>query len=141
MRIETSVDVDAPGDVLWMVLLDVEAWPRLTASMDEVTKTEEGALVVGSSVWIKQPRLPRTEWIVTELTPHSRFVWEAHGPGVRTVATHEIVDATADSSQLRLVVEQAGAMGGVFGRLTAGLTRKYIDKEAAGLKRKAESLA
>ena len=112
MRIETSVDVDAPGDVLWMVLLDVEAW-----------------------------RLPRTEWIVTELTPHSRFVWEARGPGVRTVATHEIVDATADSSQLRLVVEQAGAMGGVFGRLTAGLTRKYVDKEAAGLKRKAESLA
>ena len=141
MRIETTVEVDAPRDVLWMVLLDVESWPSLTPSMSEVTRSEEGPLTVGSSVWIKQPRLPRTEWTVTELTACDRFVWQATGPGARTTAAHLIEEIDADSCRLHLVLDQEGALGGLFGRLTAGMARKYVAQEADGLKRRAESLA
>ncbi|MGZ4505451.1 MAG: SRPBCC family protein [Nocardioidaceae bacterium] len=141
MRIETTVDVDAPRDVLWMVLLDVESWPALTASMTTVTRSDEGPLAVGSSVWIKQPRLPRTEWTVTELTACDRFVWQASGPGVRTTAAHLIEQVDADSCRLRLVLDQEGALGGLLGRLIGGMARRYVALEAEGLKGRAESLA
>ena len=141
MRFETSVDVDAPGDVLWMVLLDVESWPELTPSMTAVTKSADGRLEVGSSVWIKQPRLPRTEWVITELDDGSRFVWEARGMGVRSTAAHEIHDPTPDRCRLRLVLDMAGPFGAAFGSIYGGMNRRYMDLEAAGLKRKAESLA
>jgi hypothetical protein len=35
----------------------------------------------------------------------------------------------------------AGPLGGVLGGMYAGMNRRYMDQEAAGLKRKAESLA
>ena len=141
MRFETSVDVDAPGDVLWMVMLDVESWPELTPSMTTVTKSEDGRLAVGSSVWVKQPRLPRTEWVVSELDDGSRFVWESRGMGVHVTAGHEIHDPSADRCRMRLWLEMGGPLGGVLSGLYAGMNRRYMDLEAAGLKRKAESLA
>jgi uncharacterized membrane protein len=141
MRIETTVDVDAPADVLWMVLMDVECWPELTTSMTNVRKLAPGPLQVGSQVSIKQPKLPRTTWTVTERVEDSMFVWRAESPVVTTVAGHEIYDATENTARLRLVVDQGGPLGGLVGKLAAGLTRKYVELEAAGLKRKAESLA
>src|SRR5512144_1662591 len=83
MRIEHAVDVDAPPDVVWMVLMDVEAWPALTPSMTSVEKAESGPLKVGSRVKIKQPRLPLTEWTVTDLVDNERFTWESGRPGMR----------------------------------------------------------
>lgn len=141
MHIETSVEVDAPADVLWMVLIDVESWPELTPSMTSVSKASAGPMQVGSEVSIKQPKLPRMTWTVTELTDCSRFVWQTTTPGVTTVAGHEIHDPSNNTSRLRLVVDQVGPMGWLTGRVAAGLTRRYIDLEAAGLKSRAEALA
>lgn len=138
MRIESSVPVDAPPSTVWEVLTDVESWPGLTASMTSVVKQTPGPLRVGSVVLIRQPRLPRATWEVTELEEGRRFVWVSRNPGLVSTAVHEVA-GPGPSSVLRLAIDQAGPLGWLFGRLAAGLSRRYVDLEAAGIKRKAEA--
>jgi uncharacterized membrane protein len=137
MQSETTVDIDAPVETVWNVLMDVESWPRLTESMTRVERLDAGPLRVGMRVRIHQPKLPPATWKVTELVENERFVWRARGPGFHTVASHEVT-SIGDASRLRLTVEQSGLMGGVVGRLGRDLTERYIALEAAGIKRRAE---
>jgi uncharacterized membrane protein len=136
----TSIDIKAPRERVWAVLSDVERWPEWTASMTRVELLDQGPLAVGSRARVKQPRLPSIVWTVTELAPGGSFTWEARSPGALSVARHDIVpDAADQGSSVTLAVEQTGILGGLVGVLLKGLTRRYVDTEAAGLKRRAES--
>ena len=53
------------------------------------------------------------------------------------MATHS-VEATATGSRATLSIDQHGVIGELFARLTADITRRYLDLEAAGLKRRSE---
>lgn len=140
MQFETSVGVAAPREVVWAVLADVESMPELTESVSSVRKLDPGPLRVGMRVRIHQPRLPPATWTVTEVVEGERFVWRARGLGFHTVGFHE-VSSDGDASRVRLVLEQAGPLGGLVGRLSRGLTERYIGLEAAGVKRRAEERA
>ena len=59
------------------------------------------------------------------------------GPGFRNVATHS-VEPTATGSRATLSIDQHGVIGELFARLTADITCRYLDLEAAGLKRRSE---
>jgi uncharacterized membrane protein len=136
----TSIDVNAPPGRVWTVLADVERWPEWTSSMTRVQLLSEGALAVGSRAKVKQPRLPSIVWTVTALDPGASFTWESRSPGALSIARHDIVpDETGHGSTVTLAVEQTGVVGGTVGVLLKGLTRRYVDTEAAGLKRRAES--
>lgn len=140
MRNETTVDVDAPAEVLWAVVKDVESWPKLTESMTFVERLDGGPLREGMRVKVNQPKLPPATWKVTELVENERFVWRARGPGFTTTASHEVI-RDGEKSKLRLSVEQSGLLGGVIGRVGKDLTDRYIAMEAAGMKRRAEETA
>lgn len=118
-------------------MYDVERWPEWTASVTSVRRLDEGPLRVGSRVRIRQPRLPTTTWTVTEVVAGESFTWVAAGPGFTTTASHR-VRPDASGSVATLAVNQAGALGALVGRLTARLTRRYLDLEAAGLRGRAE---
>lgn len=141
MRIEKTVTIAAPPETVWRVLTDVEAWPTWTESMTSVTRPADARrdheLAVGETIRIKQPRLPATDWTVTEVTPVRSFSWDARGPGVRTTATH-VVEPAGEGSHVRLVLDQSGPLGVVMGLVTRGLTRRYLELEAAGLKAASE---
>lgn len=139
MRFEKTIHIDAPVDVVRDVVMDVGSWPRLTESVSTVELLDPGPLKVGSRVRIKQPRLPRTDWTVTEVS-EAGFTYEAKGPGVRTVARHEVT-ASGPGTVLRLVLDQAGPVGLLIGRLGAGMTRRYLELEANGMKSGAEQAA
>jgi carbon monoxide dehydrogenase subunit G len=138
MRTETRIPVEAPPEVVWKVMSDVESWPELTASMSSVRKRTPGPLRVGSVVHIRQPKLPPTRWVVTELVEPERFVWVARTPGMVSTASHAVT-ASGTGSVLRLAIAQEGLLAPLVGRLLAGLTRTYVDLEAAGLKQRAEA--
>ena len=48
------------------------------------------------------------------------------------MATHS-VEPTATGSRATLSIDQHGVIGELFARLTADITRRYLDLEAAGL--------
>jgi uncharacterized protein YndB with AHSA1/START domain len=137
VRADITVRVAAAPERVWELLADVENWPSWTPSVTSITRLDDGPLRVGSRVRIKQPRLPVTTWTVTELSPGESFTWIAVGPGFRTTASHRIHPAEP-GSVVTLVLDQNGLIGRLIGRLTTGLTNRYLTMEGNGLKDRAE---
>ena len=75
----TTRHIDAPAQSLWEVLFDVARWPEWTPTIDSVELLDDGPLQVGSRARIRQPRLPRATWQVTEVVEGRSFTWEATG--------------------------------------------------------------
>jgi uncharacterized protein YndB with AHSA1/START domain len=131
---ETHRHIDAAPAQVWEVLRDVAGWPGWTPTVTAVTILEGDEMQVGLRAAVRQPRLPRAEWTVTEVVPGTSFTWEATGPGLRTVARH-VVEPDGEGTRLTLSIEQTGLMGGVAARMWRGLTQRYIETEAASLDR------
>ena len=55
---EEQITIDAPAAAVWAVLVDVERWPRWTASVRAVSLLGPAPLQVGSKVRVRQPRMP-----------------------------------------------------------------------------------
>ncbi|WP_045877569.1 SRPBCC family protein [Pseudofrankia sp. DC12] len=150
MYYETSVRVAASADQVWAVLRDVERWPEWTPTVSRVDRVESapeyvpgadgpaGELTKGDVVSIKQPRMPTLSWTVLDWSPAGFFSWSASSGGVTTVAEHRI-DRTDDLGvTVTLSVRQSGPLAPVVGLLTGRQTRRYVDTEAEGLKRRCE---
>ncbi|MFJ1584616.1 SRPBCC family protein [Streptomyces sp. NPDC088197] len=147
---QTSITVNAPVARVWEVLVAVEDWPALTASMTSVRPLDaDGAsrsgsadhvVAVGRRFAVEQPKLRKAVWTVTALDEGSRFSWRSAGPGVTTSGDH-LVEPEGDGTRLTLVLTQRGALSGLVGLVAGGLTRRYLEMEARGLKERAESPA
>jgi uncharacterized membrane protein len=133
----TSIDVQAPVDRVWEVLRDVERWPEWASTVTSVRRLDDGPLAVGTRARIEQPRIPPTEYVVTELEPGQSFTWVATGPGVRTTARH-VLEERDGRTRVTLAVEQAGLVGRLMGRFYRGLTDRYLATEAEGIKARSE---
>ena len=138
MEQSVTIEITAAPSRVWDVLTDVEAWPEWTSTVTSVRRLDEGPLRLGSRAKIVQPRIPETEYVVTELSPGSSFTWVASGPGVRTTARHEIEPLSETTTRVRLSVTQSGWLGTVMGRFYRGLTDRYLANEAQGLKDRSE---
>ena len=129
---ETTRHIDAPTEPVWEVLFDVARWPEWTPTIDSVERLDDGPFQVGSRAKVRQPRLPQASWEVTEVVDGRNFTWEARGPGMRTIARHEVVpDATG--STVTLSIQQNGPMGAVAALVWRRLTQRYIELEAESL--------
>ncbi len=93
---------------------------------------DEGPFGLGSRAKVRQPRLPQAQWQVTEVVDGRHFTWEAKGPGMKTIARHEVVPDDTGST-VTLSIEQTGPMGAVAATLWRGLTQRYIELEAESL--------
>lgn len=139
MRFAEQIAVAAAPDRVWAVYADVTTWPQWTASITSVELLDGATtLGLGTRARIRQPKLPVAVWEVTAIEPGHSWTWVAKAPGVRTTATHTVA---ADGAGTRVDSElaQEGALGWLIARAYAGLTRRYLAMEAAGLKRRCES--
>lgn len=125
-----------PGDV-FDVYLRVEEWPTWTPSVTSVERLDAGPLRVGARARVRQPRLPVSEWLVTELLPGEAFTWETSGPGFRTIGRH-LVEPHPVGCRAVAELEQCGALSPLVALLTANLTRRYLQMESLGLKERCE---
>lgn len=128
----TSRHIDAPTGPVWEVLSDVARWPEWTPTVDSVGRLDDGPFGVGSRARIRQPKLPRAVWEVTEVVPGGSFTWEAKGPGMKTIGRQEVVPDGAGST-VTLSIEQTGPMGAVAALVWRQLTQRYIELEAESL--------
>lgn len=138
MITESSVEIDAPAPVVWAVFSDVEHWPEWTASVSRLVALDGSGLAVGKRFEIKQPRMPRLVWEVTEVVPGASWTWVQRSPGGSAVARHEVVAAADDRALVRQQIDQRGPVGTFVGRLMRGMTKRYLELEAHGLKARSE---
>ena len=129
---ETSRHIDAPTQPVWEVLFDVAHWPEWTPTVSSVERLDEGPFGVGSRAKVRQPKLPQAVWEVTEVVDGRSFTWEAKGPGLKTIARHEVVP-DGNGSKVTLSIEQTGLLGAVAAMVWRRLTQRYIELEAESL--------
>jgi uncharacterized membrane protein len=138
MITDSSVEIDAPAAAVWDVFADVVRWPEWTASMDRIRPLDGPALAVGARFELKQPRLPKLVWEVTEVVPGVSWTWRQRSRGGTAFASHEVVPQGPDHTLVRQRIEQRGPVGAAVGVLMRHLTKRYLDLEAQGLKARSE---
>jgi uncharacterized membrane protein len=146
---ETSIEIAASPELIWSTLSDVERWPEWTRSVSEVERLDTGDFGAGSRARVKQPGMPRLVWEVTEYVPGEVFSWASKAPGVTTTGGHRLVadpggrdsggDVADDPVSVTLTLGQEGLLAPVVWRLTGPRSRRYVQMEADGLKRRCES--
>lgn len=139
MITDCSIEIAAPAGLVWDVFSDVERWPDWTASIERVVPLDGAALALGRRFAIKQPRLPNLVWQVDALAPGASWSWRQAGPGAISHAVHEVVALDPGRTLVRQRFEQRGPIGAVLGRLFTGMTRRYLQMEADGLKAACEA--
>jgi len=133
-----TIDIQAPPDLVWAVMSDVERWHEWTESITSVKRLGDGPFGVGSKALIRQPKFPPALWTVTDLVPGRSFTWVSVAPGLRVIG-HHAVEPTRTGSRAALSIDLQGMFGGAWGRLTQAITERYLAFEAQGLKARSES--
>ena len=122
-------------------MVDVERWPEWTASINKVQRLDARRFGVDSQARISQPRFPILIWRVTQFEPGRGFIWETSSWGALTVAEHWITTNQNGGSTVMLKVRQTGMLVPILRPWISKITRRYMDMEAAGLKRRCETAA
>jgi hypothetical protein len=138
MSYSTSVMICSSTERVWSMLIDVENWPRYTASMTSVERLDHGPFQCGSRARIKQPNVPPLVWTVTDFQPWQHFTWSATMVGVDLIATHALSQRASDSVALTLSIDYRGRLARPVEVLSSRLTRRYLKMECAGIKRVCE---
>lgn len=139
MRHEVSTTVDAPADVVWRTVEDVEKWPEWTPTMTEIRLDGDG-LRTGGTATVRQPKQPVRTWTVTELVDGRSFTWTSTGRGLRMAAEHVVTTEDGRTTVL-LTFSLAGPLAPLAGLLAGRLIRQAVDTEAAALKAWCERVA
>ncbi|MFI7429511.1 SRPBCC family protein [Micromonospora sp. NPDC049836] len=138
MRFAETVEINADLDQVWAVQIDVERWPEWTPSVRDARRLEPGPFTLGSTARLAQPRLRPAVWRVTEIDPPHAFVWESDSPGVRSRGEHRLAPLPDGRIRAELVMVQTGPLAGLVGLLAGRTIRRFLQQEAAGLKRRCE---
>ena len=144
MRFSITTEVDAPPEVVFGVLSEVERWPEWTPTVTRVERLGDTgeSLALGGRLRIVQPKVPPAEWTVTALEPGRGFRLVSRAPGATVEANHWAEPAgPGHRSRVTLSVTFAGLLGRAVGWMTRGLNERYLASEAAGLKRRSEERA
>lgn len=138
---ERQFRIEAPPQIVWEVMSDIERWPQWTPTAESARRGEEGPLRVGATASMKIVGARGIGiWTVTSCEDGREFVWENRMAGVHSAAGHR-VEADGSGSNVRLWIEQSGFMAAIIGWYLRRVSNKNVDIEAAGLTRESERRA
>jgi len=133
-----SATIAAPLEQVWDAMVDVEKWPEWTPTVSEAAWLEPGPTKVGRKARLRQPKLGRAVWEVTEFAAPATFAWTHRVPGMVTEGRHELEEGADGQVVLRLTLTHTGPMAKLAGWVAGGLTGRYVSTEAESLKRRCE---
>jgi uncharacterized membrane protein len=139
MRFERSIDIDAPQQRVWDVLSAVEAWPQRIETVDTVELLTPKPITKGSRVRLRQPKLPEGTWDVTAWEAPAYFEWTQKMSGATSVAGHRVEALGEGRARLTLTLDMRGLLIPIVAVFYKNLTNDYMNLEAEGMKRAAES--
>ena len=138
MHFEKTIEVDAPQQRVWDVLSDLEGWPTRIETVDVVELLTPAPITKGSRVRLKQPKLPEGTWDITVWDAPSYFEWTQKTSGITSVAGHRVEAMGEGRARLTLTLDMRGFLIPVA-LFYKGLTNRYMNLEAEGMKRAAET--
>ena len=136
---EITVDIDAPPSLVFDVMTDVERWHEWTESITRIELLDGAKFEPGARARVRQPKFPPAVWTVVSVKQDHGFTWTSGAPGMRVTGKHYVVPR-GTGSQVTLSVSYDGLIGAAFAKATEGITNRYIALEAAGLKKRSESV-
>ena len=139
MHFETSIEIDASPGRVWDVVSDLEAWPQRIETVDTVELLTPAPVAKGSRVRLRQPKLPEGAWEVTAWDAPSYFEWTQKTSGVTNVAGHRVEALGEGRARLTLTLDMRGLLIPVIGLFYRDLTNRYMNLDAEGMKRAAET--
>ena len=139
MHFETSIDIDAPEERVWDVLSAIGAWPQRIATVDTVELLTPAPITTGSRVRLKQPKLPEGTWDITVWDAPTYFEWTQKTGGTASVAGHRVEALGEGRARLTLTLDMRGLLIPIMALFYKDLTNRYMNLEAEGMKRAAES--
>jgi uncharacterized membrane protein len=139
VRFEKSIDIGAPQQRVWDVLSALEAWPERIETVDVVELLTPAPIGTGSRVRLKQPKLPEGTWDITAWDAPSYFEWTQKSGGTTSVAGHRVEALGDGRASLTLTLDMRGLLIPIMGLFYRDLTNRYMNLEAEGMKRAAES--
>lgn len=137
-QFSVTTDIPAPPDRVWEVMTDIERWHEWTPSITSIKRLDDGPLAVGSRVVNRQPRFQPALSKVTGIEQGAGFTWISVVPGLLVKGSHPVA-RTATGSRAVLSLEIEGVLGGLWGRITGGITERYLRLEAKGLKARSKN--
>jgi uncharacterized protein YndB with AHSA1/START domain len=140
MKTEHAIRIAAPPEVVWEVTADVERWPEWTPTVKSLVRLDSGSLGPGSRVRIEQPGQPPAVWVVTALEPGRRFAWRTERPGLRMVATHDLISNGGGTENV-LRLEAEGWIAALLGPVLRLAIRRALTRENEGLRARCEAVA
>jgi len=138
MHFEKAIEIAAPQQRVWDVLSDLEAWRPRIETVDAVELLTPGPISKGSRVRLRQPKLPEGIWDITVWDAPSYFEWTQKNSGITTVAGHRVEALGEGRSRLTLTLDMRGFLSPMV-MFYKGLTSRYMNLEAEGMKRAAET--
>lgn len=138
---QIAVDIAAPPERVWAVLVDVERWHEWTASISSIELLDPAPLRTGSRARVTQPNLPAATWQVTRLDPaRGLFHWAVHNTGVTVTGCHH-VEPAGSGTRATLWLEFTGILAPAIAWLLHRQNHRYVTMESEGLKNRSEQLA
>ena len=108
-------------------------------TVDTVELLTPAPLAKGAKVRLKQPKLPEGVWDITVWDAPGYFEWTQRTGGTASVAGHRVEALGPDRSRLTLTLDMRGLLIPIIALFYKGLTNRYLNLEAEGMKRAAEA--
>ena len=138
MRVEHSIEIDAPAQRVWNITLDVESWPHHTPTIESIERLDAGPLTIGSRARVKQPGQGAKVWTVSQLDPEKRFAWWTKTLGTTMTGIH-LVDGSDAGTTSTLAIEIDGPLAPIVGAVVRRPVLAAITRENQGIKQAAEA--
>jgi uncharacterized protein YndB with AHSA1/START domain len=132
-----DVLIEAPIEIVWQVLSDIENWPRWNKSVSKIRVT--GPIVPGTSfVWAGggSKIVSRLE----DVDPPKRIAWSGKTLGIRAIHVWELA-AEGNGTHVHTVESFEGLVARLFRGFARKTLAKALDQGVSSLKTEAESRA